>query len=249
MTRLSAPTVYQCSFCAKYFTRSVLTFLHFHDDVPEWSDGMNGQWWAGIGAPVGRCPVCDKVIWVDDAKKVMAFPQETKPIGAVARLWHRVTSDRKGRLRDEWDWIALPREIKEAGRIIGLQSIQDFLDAMVVLPKGIIDREIYVRRRLWWAFNDHLRLSGDETSLSSLCEVSLTSARANMLHLLHLIEHDPCRQVERGELLRELGRFDEAVAVLDAVPPDGYNEVRASQIAKLARQRDSVMRPIKGRLR
>lgn len=61
-------------------------------------------------------------------------------------------------------------------------------------------------------------------------------ALANSLRLLELFEHDPARQVERGELLRQLGRFDDAVAVLKAVKPDGYSEVRAIKIERLARE-------------
>lgn len=59
-------------------------------------------------------------------------------------------------------------------------------------------------------------------------------ARANILRLLELIEHYPEEQVMRGELLRQLGRFDDAVAVLKAVKPDGYSEVKAVKIESLA---------------
>jgi hypothetical protein len=52
---------------------------------------------------------------------------------------------------------------------------------------------------------------------------------------LELIRHDPESQVEHGELLRQVGRFEEAVAVLKAVRPDGYNEVKAVKIERLAR--------------
>lgn len=234
MTQLSAPTLYQCPACAGYFTRSVLTFLHFYDDVPDWSDGMNGQWWAGIGAPVGRCPTCTKVVWVDDAKAVMPAPREPRPVGGVSRLWHRMTGDSKGQLRDERDWIALPQEIKEADCINGLQGARDLLDALAALLPDTRDREIYVRRRLWWASSDHHRLRSDGTPNASLPAVSPADAHANALRLLELFETDPSNQVERGELLRQLGRFGEAVAVLKAVKPDGYSEIKASKIQRLA---------------
>lgn len=233
MTRLSAPTLYQCPACAGYFTRSVLTFLHFSDDVPNWSDGMNGQWWAGIGAPVGRCPTCTKIVWVDDAKAVMPAPREPRPVGAAARLWHRMTGDKKGRLRDERDWVALPRKIKEANCINGLQSARDLFDALEALVPGAGEREIYVRR-LWWVSNDHHRLRSDGTPTGSQPAVAPADARTNALRLLVLFETDLSKQVERGELLRQLGRFDEAVAVLKAVKPDGHSEVKASKIQRLA---------------
>jgi Flp pilus assembly protein TadD len=64
--------------------------------------------------------------------------------------------------------------------------------------------------------------------------VAPTEARTNILRLLELVENDPEWQVERGELLRQLGRFDEAVAVLKAVKLDGHSEVKASKIQRLA---------------
>jgi hypothetical protein len=148
MTRLSASTLYQCPACARYFTHSVLTFLHYYDDVPSWSDGKNGQWWAGIGGPVGRCPSCRSVVWIDDATKVMRAPREPRAIGALARLWHHLTGDRSDRLRER-EWAALPREIKEAERIDGLHNAQDFNDALALLSPDATDREVFLRRRLW----------------------------------------------------------------------------------------------------
>lgn len=237
MTQLSAPTLYQCPACAGYFTRSVLTFLHYYSDVPNWSDGMNGQWWAGIGAPVGRCPACTKVIWVDDVKEVTTAPQKPRSISTAARLWHRMTGDSKGRLRDERDWIALPQEVKEANRISSLQTARDFLDALTALAPDAVNREIYVRRRLWWASNDHHRLRVDGTPIAAQPVVAPAEAQTNALRLLELFENDLSEQVARGELLRQLGRFDEAVSVLKAVKPDGYSEVKASKIQRLAQSR------------
>lgn len=206
---------------------------------------MNGQWWAGMGAPVGRCPACSNVIWVDDATAVLPAPCQPRPIGAVARLWYRVTGDSNGRLRDERDWHALPREIKEADRIYRLQSAQDLMDALTALIPDALDREIYLRRRLWWAANDHHRFSADGPPISSQPAVAAAEAGANVLRLLELFENVPNEQVERGELLRQLGRFDEAIAVLEAVPPDGHSEVRATKIERLARSGDVKVRELR----
>jgi len=60
-------------------------------------------------------------------------------------------------------------------------------------------------------------------------------ARPNILRILELVEGNPNARVTRGELLRQLGRFNEAVPVLKAVVPDGRSEVRAVRIERLAR--------------
>jgi hypothetical protein len=71
--------------------------------------------------------------------------------------------------------------------------------------------------------------------------VAPADAHVNALRLLGLFENDPAMQVERGELLRQLGRFDEAVAVLKAVKPDGHSEVKASKIQRLAQAGDTKL--------
>lgn len=69
-----------------------------------------------------------------------------------------------------------------------------------------------------------------------------------MGRLLELIEHNPNEQVQRGELLRQLGRFDEAIAVLKSIPADGYNEIRAVKLERLAKAGDSKVRLLSQRL-
>ena len=54
----------------------------------------------------------------------------------------------------------------------------------------------------------------------------------------------PRAMIEQGELLRLLGRFDEAIGVLKAVPPDGHSEVRAVKIERLARSGDTQVREL-----
>jgi hypothetical protein len=218
MTRFARPTLHQCPACAGYFERFVLASFHFYDDVPEWTDGKNGQWWAGAGAPVGRCPACCNVVWLDDAIAVMPSPQEPSKVGPAARIWHRMTGDKRGMLRDERKWALLSRSIKEAKSIDRLERTDDFMEALAALPDDDTDgREVYPRRRLWWASSDHQRVRVDGLLAASSPTVAAAPALANRLRLLELIEHDPEEQVARGEVLRQLGRFDEAVAVLKTV--------------------------------
>lgn len=69
--------------------------------------------------------------------------------------------------------------------------------------------------------------------------------QANMEALLELLEYIEMKErdiLQKGELLRLLGRFDEAIAVLRAVPPDGHSEVQASMIERLARAGDRQVR-------
>lgn len=234
MTRFAPPTLYQCPACAGYFKRSGFRSLYFDDAIPEWSDGRNGNWWARASGSVGRCPSCSGIVWMDDAVALMPAPNEPRPMGRLARIWHQITGDRSGSLRNEHEWDALPDGIKGAERIDSLQNAQDFIEALAGLPLDALDREVHLRQRLWWVSNDHQRLGGDGRPMASQPAVGPAESRANILRLLELFEHDLKRQVERGELLRQLGRFDEAAAVLKALKPDGYSEVKAVKIERLA---------------
>jgi hypothetical protein len=235
MTRLSPPTLYRCPACAGYFTRSVLTFLHFYDDVPEWSDGKNEQWWAGIGGPAGRCPACLTVVWVETDTALKREHWEPQAISRWSRLWHLVTGDRTGRLQEEREWASLPREMREAERLDSLNTAQDYIDALAQIVPLVPERERYLRRKLWWASNDHLRRESGAPALEA------NAARHNMERLLALLP-STASVLERVELYRQLGRFQEALDLIPSAPPEQW--VNAHFQKQWAEAEDSTMRVI-----
>lgn len=243
MTRFSPPIIHRCPACAGYFKRYALISLFF-DDVTVWSDGKSGQWWANASGSVGRCPECTGIVWLVDANEIMRAPYKPRPISPLVRVWHRLTGDRGGRLRDEREWDSLPAGIRNAEQFDGLKCADDFIEALAALPPDAVDREKHLRQRLWWASNDHLRVLDSEAGAAPQPAVAEEIARANAQRLVELLEHDPKEQVARGELLRQLGRFDEAVEVLAAVVPDGHSEVKAIKIERLARLRTTLLQPI-----
>jgi len=87
-------------------------------------------------------------------------------------------------------------------------SIDDYI---ILLERGACspDKERYVRLRLWWAGNDARRSSDKEIPLLSL-EASNMTTFAEMLN-----ESDANDVVMKAEIMRELGRFDDARALLD----------------------------------
>lgn len=172
----------------------------------------------------------------------MRLPWKPSAMGAVTRLWHRMTGDRDGRIRDEREWDSLPAGVKSAERIDGLRTARDFIEALATNPPDALEREVHLRLRLWWESNDHLRQRTADKTLATEPAMADADAHTNILRLLVLVESDPNRQVERGELLRQLGRFDEAVAVLKAVEPNGHSEVKAVKIERLARAHDAQLR-------
>jgi len=104
-----------------------------------------------------------------------------------------------------------------------------------------ISKILWLRRRIWWQLNDRYRERSDGTPYPNVPTLPAHEERANMEALFALLvqaDTEDRDMVQMGELLRLLGRFDEAIAVLRAVPPDGRSEIRASMIERLARADD-----------
>lgn len=155
-------------------------------------------------------------------------------MGALPRIWYLLTRDRSGRLRGEREWAFLSLKIKRAERLIGISTTQDYVEALAQIAHMPPDREEYLRRKLWWASNDHLRRESNAQTLD------VDAERANMERLLALLPFTPT--LERVELYRQLGCFQEALALLPSVKADQW--VKADLQRQWATAGDSTMRVI-----
>jgi hypothetical protein len=244
MTRFSPPIIHQCPACAGYVARHALISM-FMDGLDHWSDGCSSGVWNFMHGPVARCPQCAAVFWWEDTPEVQRLTRAPRLIGPIMRALTWLTGDRNGRLKELREWQAIADDLKTAERA-DTPDYADLCLALAQLDPSKQGREIYLRHRIWWIASDHLRYRDPEAAMAHPPAVPEDKAVANILRLLELFEHDLKHQVERGELLRQLGRFDEAVAVLKAVKPDGYSEVKAVKIERLARARDSALRLLSG---
>jgi hypothetical protein len=89
----------------------------------------------------------------------------------------------------------------------GTPTLDDYLTALGK-DADTPEKERYVRLRAWWASNDVRRKTTGDIPLSSLETANLT-AFANMFD-----EADSNDLVMKAEVMRELGRFDVAMALL-----------------------------------
>lgn len=74
--------------------------------------------------------------------------------------------------------------------------------------------EIYLRQRLWWAYNDKVRYS-EGKNISSL---NISRYRKNLLGLLSLLDiTNDQHQIMAAEINRNLGWFPEAIEILSNI--------------------------------
>lgn len=211
----------------------------------DWSDGASTAWWSAGLQPLVSCSACSTPFWIEDLEPLGELPYQPRPIGRVERVLARWRGDPTGRLQAEEKWLQVPEGWKSAER--GRRVELDDLAVTLAQADGLDrDKLLWLRRRIWWSMNDRFRDLGDSAVLDAPAEQELDE-RANMQALLELLdagEMDAGDMVEKGELLRQLGCFDDAVAVLKAVPANGYDEVRAVRIEALARAGDRVVREL-----
>jgi hypothetical protein len=68
------------------------------------------------------------------------------------------------------------------------------------------DREMFIRRRIWWATNDYRRMRSDGSLVIENPVASDAERVANMVRMIGIHEAAGSRIPERAELLRQLGR-------------------------------------------
>jgi len=238
MTSFSAPSVHTCPGCATFFLRPRLRSANFYG-VEDWSDAKPTMWWNQ--EPLVRCNTCAALFWMDDVEAVGVMPERPRDIGLLTRKWLQWRGDPEGQLQVHEEWS---HAMTSWGRAQQIGRV-NFDDVVYVLArsKGVRhDRLLWLRNRIWWGLNDRYRSRSDVSPLSDVPNWPAGLERTNMEVILRLLqdgEVQPWLMIQQGELLRLLGRFDEAVAVLKSVPLDGYSEVRAAKIERLAKSGDA----------
>jgi len=241
MTRFAPPQVRACLGCGAPFLHYPIQSISFCGRV-DWSDGAPTAWWGR--EPLVKCESCAALFWFDDTVAIDTFTDEPRPIGPIARILARLRSDPDGLLRFEREWIDRSNLWKGA-RSIGKVNFEDVRFVLANAEGVSLSKILWLRRRIWWQLNDRYRERSDGTPYPNVPTLPAHEELANMEALLALLVHADTEErdmVQVGELLRLLGRFDEAIAVLRAVPPDGRSEIRASMIERLARAGDVQVR-------
>ena len=177
----------------------------------------------------------------------------------------------KSRAEGTLFWVKDGKKVAEVRSALGFFWIQWVLkgvwmaatptkrDYFAALTSGVAttDEHLrYVRTRIWWLGNDRLR--SDRAPLIDLpinawrwwCRTvcrqpdRLTPEHlANLEGLLPLLpEDDPQHRLQKAEVCRELGRFDEALALLTWAWPEKFTYA-AAHIRSLVERREVTVAP------
>lgn len=243
MTRFAPPSIHVCPGCKVFFLRRQFRSVNFFG-ARDWSDGVPTMWWRQ--EPLVRCNACAALFWLDDIEPIGLMPDRPPPIGRLSRAWLRWRGDPDGRLQAQQEWASAMQAWGQARHL----DRADFDDVAHVLSrsKGVAThRVLWLRCRIWWGLNDRYRGRSDESPVAELPRWPAAMERSNMEVILDMLrdgEQQPGSMLQQGELLRLLGRFDEAIALLNTVPADGYSEVRAMKIGRLAQSGDTQVREL-----
>ena len=101
-------------------------------------------------------------------------------------------------------------------------------------------KELYLRRRAWWAANDVTRTNKSATARWSPTQEANLQVLANMMD-----EKNPDQRITKAEILRELKKFDDCINLLS----QSFEEKRHAEVAAfikgLAEHKASTVKEIK----
>lgn len=229
MTRFAKPLLLETPCCKNKVMRRRFASINSFGLSTRWSDGYSSTLFGSNAPHLAYCDACNKVYWLEDATE----------LGVVTSL------DQQPEYRSSWMARIFSKKT-DVGSVakqaeVGLRGL-DFVDyhehprpadlllAMLREEWTTPERELYLRSWLWWIGNHRQRGQLTASPMSGI------QAEQNMLRLLALHQAAPAalHQIRAvGELLRQMGRFDEATSALEVA---AENDTDTSAILEAARR-------------
>lgn len=208
--------------------------IHIYGAI-DWSDGYTSSIGIRSGSDIGVCPYCEGMFWVEDAKQlgILHHEPESTSWPWLKRATSRLNKADSAIMKREKDWRDIPDSwyfTADVGQPRGRELLWGLKNGVADTP----EREWRLRQKLWWIGNHRHRGYPLRSPMDSeqLCE--------NLLSLMSQVSLEvdaEKRALTQAELLRQLGRFDDALAILDQ--PMLANNDASLLIAKRARNKDT----------
>lgn len=231
MTRLAKPLLLKTPCCAEMVIKQRYASFNSFGLSSRWSDGYVSMPFVSEVAAMAYCPGCNKTYWLEDASELGVVPSRTETRAQsnwFSRLFNKMTNvSSNEKVADvdllELDYVDYHQQPRPA----------DLLLAVLREEWSNTEREAYMRTRLWWIGNHQQRGRRLQSPMTG------EQANDNMRHLLAL--HQSAPQADDNaeliaELLRQLGRFDEAISALNVFRE---KSAKAKMIEAAASQRES----------
>jgi len=189
-------------------------------DARRWTDSKMVAPMLPQPPAVTKCKHCGHYYWVSDATEIGELSLQRA------------------------DAEKMPSKWKSAERVREL-SETEYLEAINTGVADTKEQELHLRIHAWWAGNDSLRSRaqspGSQTRTVPTRSIEATMNLERLLELLDISK--PSQRLMKAEVLRELGKFDDAMRVLDFHFPSGYASVVAL-IRNLAHKKDPMVMEI-----
>ena len=171
------------------------------------------------------------------------MPWQPSPMSRLSIWYATLTGDKEKKLAEHDAWNKVPTELKNAPDCIP-SEFADWLEILQSSAKLSPEREIVARQNVWRTSNDHVRIKTDGQPCRAEPALTEAEANANRLALLQLLEdYASSASTEKAELLRQLGRFEEAIQILQSASQKEHSPL-AAKIIQLATDCDISIRTI-----
>ena len=176
------------------------------------------------------------------AKMLPDFPYIIKcgKCGAFYRL------ERKYRIGEEYGYGRDESKMKDCD-YAGFLSIDEYIEAIDLKVYVNKNEEIYLRRRLWWAFNDRYRRYGDELNdgwyrnRGENRDIDRGADKeiyeSNCIRLIEILDKNKTDdKIMCAELYRNIGNYAECKNILETIQEEKYNWVKELLIRECERK-------------
>lgn len=177
------PTIIRkCSTCAKLIEQPTIASGSTDCGDRVWSDGKVDTPLLPDQPWMVKCGHCESILWIDEQEQVGEVGESRNDVDTGAEIF-----------ADASPYV--------------IPSIQDYI-AFLLPGVSNMQKELYIRQRVWWAGNDVRRQSDNAAPITEV-------ERANLAAIIQLLdvanEND---RIMMAEIMRELGRFAEAADLL-----------------------------------